>query len=107
VRAHQAACPAVIQRFEGYIARHLGDGLLVYFGYPQAHEDNAQQAVCAGLGTLEAIGALNGRLEREAGIRLAVRIWIYTGPVMVGEMGGDGKQEQLVFGDTPNVASRI
>ena len=97
----------MIQRFEGYIAQYLGDGLLVYFGYPQAHEDDAQRAVRAGLGLLEAMGVLNVRLEREGGIRLAVRIGIHTGPVVIGEMGGDGRQEQLALGDTPNIASRI
>jgi len=61
--------------------------LLVYFGYPQAHEDDAQRAVRVGLGLLEARGVLNVRLEREGGIRLAVRIGIYTGPVVIGEMG--------------------
>jgi len=87
VLAYQAACVAVLQRFEGHVAQYLGDGLLVYFGYPQAHEDDAQRAVCAGLGSLDAMGALNTRLERARGIRLAVRIGIHTGPVVVGTMG--------------------
>jgi class 3 adenylate cyclase len=107
VRAYQAACAAVIQRFEGYIAQYLGDGSLVYFGYPRVHEDDAQRAAWAGLGMLQAMGALHVRLEREGGIRLAVRIGIHTGPVVVGEMRGDGKQEQFALGDTPNIASRI
>jgi Adenylate and Guanylate cyclase catalytic domain len=63
VRAYQTTCAVVIQRFEGYIAQYLGDGLLVYFGYPQAHEDDARRAIHTGLGILEAIGALNTRLE--------------------------------------------
>src|SRR5262249_44278117 len=71
VRAYQQACAAVIQRFDGYIAQYLGDGLLVYFGYPQAHEDDAQRAGRAGLGLLEAIGLLNARLEQARGMRLA------------------------------------
>ena len=58
IRAYQAACVGVIQRFAGYVAQYLGDGLLVYFGYPQAHEDDAQRAVRTGLGILEAIGTL-------------------------------------------------
>ena len=87
VLAYQATCVEVIQRFDGYIAQYLGDGLLVYFGYPQAHEDDAQRAVRAGLGILDAMGTLNTRLEHAKGMRLAVRIGIHTGPVVVGTMG--------------------
>jgi class 3 adenylate cyclase len=74
VRAYQSTCAEVIQRFDGHIAQLLGDGLLVYFGYPQAHEDDAQRAIQTGLGMVEAIGTLNTRLEQEQGIRLAVSI---------------------------------
>jgi TOMM system kinase/cyclase fusion protein len=107
VRAYQETSAAVIQRFGGYIAQYLGDGLLVYFGYPQAHEDDAQRAVRAGLGLVVAIGELNARLAQHPGIRLAVRIGIHTGLVVVGEMGGGSRQEQLALGETPNVAARI
>jgi class 3 adenylate cyclase/tetratricopeptide (TPR) repeat protein len=107
VRAYQATCAEVIQQFEGHIAQYLGDGLLVYFGYPQAHEDDAQGAVRAGLGMVEAMKTLNTRLEREQGFRLAVRIGIHTGLVVVGAMGGQGRQEQLALGETPNVAARL
>lgn len=107
VRAYQAACTEVIGRFEGYVAQLLGDGLLVYFGYPQAHEDDAQRAVRSGLGMLEAMRTLNMRLEREYGVCLAIRVGIDTGLVVVGEMGGDSRQEQLALGETPNVAARI
>jgi class 3 adenylate cyclase len=107
VRAYQAASAAVIQRFDGYIAQYLGDGLLVYFGYPQAHEDDAQRAVHAGLGIVEAMGALNARLESRQGVRLAVRLGIHTGLVVVGEIGGGTRQEQLALGETPNVAARL
>src|SRR5205823_13339847 len=86
IRTYQATCVAVIQRFAGHVAQYLGDGLLVYFGYPQAHEDDAQRAVRTGLGILEAMGALNTRLVRDTGIRLAVRIGIHTGLVVIGEM---------------------
>src|SRR5262249_49960917 len=65
VRAYQATCAEFIQRFEGHIAQYLGDGLLVYFGYPLAHEDDAQRAVRAGLGMVEALGQLNTRLGQE------------------------------------------
>jgi class 3 adenylate cyclase/predicted ATPase len=107
VRAYQRACSEIIQRYEGHVAQLLGDGLLVYFGYPQAHEDDAQRAVRTGLGIIEAVGALNPRLEQDKGIGLAVRLGIHTGLVVVGEMGGQGRQEQLALGQVPNVCSRI
>ena len=107
VRAYQATCAEVIQRFEGHIAQYLGDGLLVYFGYPQAHEDDAQRAVRTGLGIVEAMDTLNSRLGQRPGVRLAVRVGIHTGLVVVGEMGGGGRQEQLALGDTPNIAARL
>ena len=107
VLAYQATCVEMIQRFDGYVAQYLGDGLLVYFGYPQAHEDDAQRAVRAGLGILDAMGTLNTRLERAKGMRLAVRIGIHTGPVVVGTMGSGGRHEQLALGETPNLAARL
>ena len=107
VRAYQRVCSEVITRFDGHIAQLLGDGLLVYFGYPQAHEDDPQRAVRTGLGIIEAIGALHTRLEQDKGIRLAVRLGIHTGLVVVGDMGSQGRQEQLALGETPNVAARL
>jgi Adenylate and Guanylate cyclase catalytic domain len=76
VRAYQDTCAKVIARFEGHIAQYLGDGVLVYFGYPRAHEDDAQRAVRAALGILEAMDTLNTRRERDKSRRLAVRIGI-------------------------------
>jgi class 3 adenylate cyclase/predicted ATPase len=107
VRAYQETCAKVIARFEGHIAQYLGDGLLVYFGYPLAHEDDAQRAVRAGLGIIEALGQLNTRLARERGVHLAVRLGIHTGLVVVGEVGGGPRQEQLALGETPNLAARL
>ena len=107
VRAYQQTCAAVIQRFDGHIAQYLGDGLLVYFGYPHAHEDDALRAVHAGLEIVEAMRMLNARLEQERGIRLALRVGIHTGPVVVGEMGGGERHEQLALGETPNLAARL
>jgi class 3 adenylate cyclase len=107
VRAYQSACTEVITRFDGHIAQLLGDGLLVYFGYPQAHEDDAQRAVRTGLGILAAMGDLNTRLQQAKGIQLAIHMGIHTGLVVVGEMGGAGRQEQLALGEVPNIASRI
>src|SRR5712691_9280396 len=107
VRAYQRVCTEVIQRYDGHVAQLLGDGLLVYFGYPQAHEDDAQRAVRTGLGILAAMRDLNSRLQQEKGIQLALRLGIHTGLVVVGEMGGAGRQEQLALGEVPNIASRI
>ena len=107
VRAYQQVCSEVITRFDGHIAQLLGDGLLVYFGYPHAHEDDAQRAVRTGLGIIEAIGTLNTRLEQDKGLRLTVRLGIHTGLVVVGAMGAEGRQEQLALGEVPNVCARI
>jgi class 3 adenylate cyclase/predicted ATPase len=107
VRAYQEVCAKVIARFEGHIAQYLGDGLLVYFGYPLAHEDDAQRAVRTGLGIVEALGQLNTRLRQEQGVHLAVRLGIHTGLVVVGDVGGGTRQEQLALGETPNLAARL
>jgi class 3 adenylate cyclase/tetratricopeptide (TPR) repeat protein len=107
VRAYQAVCAAAIGRFGGHIAQYLGDGLLIYFGYPLAHEDDALRAVHTALAILEAMQQLNSRLERERRVRLAVRLGIHTGLVVVGDMGGGDRQEQLALGETPNIAARL
>ena len=107
VRAYQDTCATVIARFEGHIAQYLGDGLLVYFGYPQAHEDDAQHAVRAGLGIVEAMRTLNRHLAQNTGVRLAGRIGVHTGLVVVGAIGGGGRQEQLAVGETPHLAARL
>src|SRR4029077_15497545 len=107
VRAYQRVCSEIITRFDGHIAQLLGDGLLVYFGYPQAHEDDAQRAVRTGLSMLNAIDDLNMRLQQDKGVHLALRLGIHTGLVVVGQMGGVGRQEQLALGEVPNIASRI
>jgi len=107
VRAYQKVCAEVITRFDGHIAQLLGDGLLVYFGYPQAHEDDPHRAVRTGLGILDAVGDLHQGLQPAKGIQLALRLGIHTGLVVVGEMGSTGRQEQLALGETPNVAARI
>jgi class 3 adenylate cyclase/tetratricopeptide (TPR) repeat protein len=107
VRAYQEAASQAIQRYEGHIAQYLGDGLLVYFGYPQAHEDDAERAVRAGLDILSALGRVNNTLEPTHGIRLALRVGIHTGPVVIGAMGGGAKSEVLALGDTTNIAARL
>jgi class 3 adenylate cyclase/tetratricopeptide (TPR) repeat protein len=107
IRTYQATCAAVIQRFAGHIAQYLGDGLLVYFGYPQAHEDDAVRAVHTGLGMVEAIGTLNTDLVQDHGVHLAVRVGIHTGLVVVGEIGSSDRPERLALGETPNLAARL
>ncbi len=107
VRAYQETAAAVIQRYEGHIAQYLGDGLLVYFGYPLAHEDDALRAVYTGLDIIDAMATLNTRLEADYGVQLAVRLGLHTGPVVVGQMGGGGRHEQLALGETPNIAARL
>jgi hypothetical protein len=102
VRAYQATCTQVIHRYEGHIAQYLGDGLLIYFGYPAAHEDDALRAVRTGLGILTAQQDLNRRIPHP----LQIRIGIHTGLVVVGEIGSEGKREHLALGETPNLAAR-
>ena len=107
VRAYHQTCAAVIHQYDGYIAQYLGDGVLVYFGYPVAHEDDAQRAVRTGLGILHAIDPLNTRLTLPSGDRVAVRLGIHTGLVVVGEVGAGARQEPLALGETPNLAARL
>ena len=107
VRSYQQVCDAVIRQLHGNVAQYLGDGLLVYFGYPVASEDDPRRAVRAGLGLIEAIATLNARLQRERRITLAVRIGIDTGPVVIGDIGGASRHEELALGETPNVAARL
>ncbi|MDX1487677.1 MAG: adenylate/guanylate cyclase domain-containing protein, partial [Acidiferrobacterales bacterium] len=104
---YQDACAQVIDRYEAYIARYVGDGLLVYFGYPQAHEDDPQRAVRTGLGIVEAIEDLDAKFN-DPGVDLAVRIGIATGMVVAGDIGsGERREEKAVVGETPNLAARL
>ena len=96
-----------IGRFEGYIARYMGDGMLVYFGYPHAHEDDAERAVHSGLAILDGVKALN-RKKTNQGINIAARIGIATGQVVVGELiGQETAKERLALGESPNLAARL
>ena len=107
VRAYQEAAVAAMQPFDGYVAQYLGDGLLIYFGYPRAHEDAAQRAVRAGLAMVDAMAPLNTRLELQYGVHVAVRLGLHTGVAVVGSVGSGARQEQLAMGDTPNIAARL
>ena len=105
--AYHEACESVIRRHDGRIAQYLGDGVLVYFGHPVAHEDDARRAVRAALGIVGALSALSARFQQERRIAFNARLGIHTGPVVVGEVGGGEHREQLALGKTPNVAARI
>ena len=107
VRAYQTACAEVIVRFGGHIAQYLGDGLLVYFGYPQAHEDDANRAVRSALGVVAAARGLGAQRHGREGGPLALRVGIHTGLVVVGEVGAGASHEELALGETPNVAARL
>jgi class 3 adenylate cyclase/tetratricopeptide (TPR) repeat protein len=107
LRAYQEFATSVTERYEGHVAQFLGDGILVYFGYPRAHDEDAELAVRAGREILMALGELNDRLELEYGIRLALRVGIHTGSVVVGEMGSGGSKSTLALGGTTNIAARL
>ena len=102
ISAYQKCVVETVQRFGGFVAKYLGDGVLVYFGYPQAHEDDAERAVRAGLELITAVTAL------KTGPSLKTRIGIATGLVVVGDLIGTGSaQEQVIVGETPNLAARL
>jgi predicted ATPase/class 3 adenylate cyclase len=103
IGVYHACAAEIVARYEGFVAQYLGDGVLVYFGYPQAHEDDAERAVRAGLALVEAVGRLGVASER-----LQVRIGIATGLVIVGELIGSGEaKEPGAIGETPNLAARL
>ena len=103
LRAYQNAVAGEIGRFEGYVAKFMGDGMLAYFGWPRAHEDEAERAVRAGLAIVAAVAKLQG-----GGQPLACRVGIATGLVVVGHLIGEGSaREEAVVGDTPNLAARL
>jgi class 3 adenylate cyclase/tetratricopeptide (TPR) repeat protein len=104
IRVYRVACERVIGAYDGMVARFVGDGILVYFGYPRAHEDDAERAVRAGLDIISAVR----QLETRAPERIQVRIAIATGLVVVGDLAsGSISEEQATIGDTPNVAARL
>src|SRR5271168_3018892 len=104
IRAYQGACSGAVARYDGFVAKFMGDGVLAYFGFPRAHEEDAERAVRAGLD----IAAVVAKLETRANEKLEVRIGIATGIVVVGDLVGQGSaQEQAVVGETPNLAARL
>src|SRR4051794_34200303 len=104
LRAYQNAVAGEVARVDGHVAKLMGDGVLVYFGFPRAHEDDAERAVRAGLAVAEVVA----RLATPAGKPLATRVGIATGLVVVGDLVGEGAaQEEAVVGETPNLAARL
>jgi class 3 adenylate cyclase len=102
IAAYQKAVAETVQRFGGFVAKYMGDGVLVYFGYPQAHEDDAERAVRAGLELIQAVGGLKSTAP------LQTRVGIATGLVVVGDLIGAGEaQERGIVGETPNLAARL
>jgi class 3 adenylate cyclase/predicted ATPase len=103
ITAYQGACTRGVRNYEGFIAKFMGDGVMAYFGYPRAHEDEAERAVRASLDIIAAVRRLETR-----GNALNVRVGIATGLVVVGDLIGEGaSQEQAVVGETPNLAARL
>jgi class 3 adenylate cyclase len=103
IAAYHRAVADVVRSFEGFVAKYMGDGILVYFGYPRAHEDDAEHAVRAGLGAIQAVCRLDVK-----SVKLQARVGIATGLVVVGDLIGEGSaQEQSVVGETPNLAARL
>jgi len=108
IASFQSRCSAAIRRYDGFVAKYMGDGILVYFGYPRAHEDEAERSVRAGLDIVDAMTELNAAISRPSGVELTVRIGIATGPVIVGDQIGEGTaSETAVVGETPNLAARL
>ena len=102
ISAYQKCVAETVQRFGGFVAKYMGDGVLIYFGYPQAHEDDAERAVRAGL---ELVAAVSGLKTHSP---LQTRVGIATGLVVVGDLIGSGaSQEQAIVGETPNLAARL
>ena len=107
VHAYQEVCADEIERLEGYIAQYLGDGILVYFGYPITHEDESKRAVSAGLNIVKGIAGLNIKLKAEKKTEIGVRIGIHSGLVVMADIGRGEKVERLALGITPNIAARV
>ena len=101
IAAYHRAVADAVKSFDGFVAKYMGDGVLVYFGYPQAHEEDPERAVRAGLGVIDAVDSLVIK-----SVQLQARVGIATGLVVVGDLIGEGSaQEQSVVGETPNLAT--
>ena len=107
LQAYHQTCTEVMQQFDGYVAQYLGHGVLVYFGYPVAHEDDAPRAIRAGLALLDALATRAPHPALPPGQPLAVRLGVHTGLVVVGDVGVGPRHEPLALGETPHIALRL
>ncbi len=104
MRGYQDAAAGAVTRYEGYVAKFLGDGVLAYFGWPQAHEDQVERAMRAGLDAVAAVA----KLKLDIDVELQARVGIATGQVVVGDLVGEAtKEAEAIAGETPNLAARI
>lgn len=108
LRTYQEACAAAVTKVEGHLAKYMGDGIMAYFGYPQAHGDDARRAVLAAIDIVAAVRAISRELRARTNRKIKVRVGIHTGLVVTGELGGGAVREQYgVVGEAPNVAARL
>lgn len=108
LRTYQKSVSGAVRKFDGFVAKFMGDGILIYFGYPQAHENDAERAIRAGLAVLDDLVEANEETNARFGVNMDVRIGIATGPVVVGDIVGEGASEEAaVVGETPNLAARL
>lgn len=107
LRAYQEACAAKTRRLGGHLAQYLGDGVVIFFGYPVVHEDSARRAVQTALGILARVEALNRAFQPELGLELGVRLGLHTGIVVVEDVKDEGLRIRMATGETPNIAARV
>ncbi|CAN5897757.1 AAA family ATPase [soil metagenome] len=105
IAAYQSVCGEAVGTHEGYVAQYLGDGIIVYFGYPRAQEDDAQRAVRCGLDMLRRVRTVARQIRPD--VTLAVRVAVHTGRVVVGPVGAGDRQDRIALGDAPNIAARL
>lgn len=108
LRTYQEACAAAVARVDGYLAKYMGDGIMAYFGYPRAHDDDARRAVLAALDIVGAVRAISRDLRARTSRKIKVRIGIHTGLVVAGELGeGAAREQHGIVGEAPNIAARL
>ncbi len=108
IREYQNTCATVIENYDGFVARYMGDGIMIYFGYPQAHEEDAERAIYAAMDLIDSIKSLKIRLLNGHVVEISIRIGIATGLVVVGDLiGARAAEEEAVVGETPSLAARL
>jgi class 3 adenylate cyclase len=107
LKDYQSLCTRIVGLYDGYLSKFMGDGMLAYFGYPTAHEDDARRAIQAGLGIIEGMKTLSENHLKKTGVPIDVRVGIHTGLVVAGDMDKDQLEINAIVGQTPNVAARI